>query len=184
MNAVKGKSVDLEYDFTGLNNFVKTIDRFGKYVVKVGIFGNKSARQGGGAMTNAEVGVINEFGSEGRRGAVHAFLRAAGIHEFGSFRGRVPARSFLRMPIAEKSKQIIADASKGAAEMLAKGDVVGVLKRLGIACEKQIQLAFATRGFGSWAPDAPSTVRKKGSNQPLIDTSQLRRSISSQVSEK
>ncbi len=178
MNPVKGKSAGLEYDFTGLSHFVRLMDTSGQLVVKVGIFGNKNARgitsghQAGKAglrkvvkgskstLTNAELGLI---------------------HELGSVERGIPKRSFLRMPISEKSKEILADAFKGAPELLAKGDIKGILKRLGIACEKWIQTAFATRGFGSWAPDKQETARRKGSNAPLIDTAQLRRSIASQV---
>ncbi len=100
MNQVKGSSVDLKYDFTGLNNFVKAMDATGKYVVKVGIFGNKTAREiaaeksakGGvrktikgstGTLTNAEVGLI---------------------HELGSIERGIPRRSFLRMPLTQKSR--------------------------------------------------------------------------------
>jgi len=177
---MKGQSANLKYDFTGLNKFVKSIDTAGQYVVKVGIFGNKNARgaasptpsKTGGTrkvfkvptvMTNAEVGLL---------------------HEVGSPTQRIPQRSFLRMPLQVKTKEILADASKGAPELLAKGQMKTVLKRLGIACEKWIQMAFATGGFGQWKANAPLTVAIKGSAAPLIDTAQLRRSISSQVSSK
>ena len=38
------KTAELEFDFTGLHNFVRFVDSAGKFVVKVGIFGNKTAR--------------------------------------------------------------------------------------------------------------------------------------------
>lgn len=181
MNAVKGTSADLKYDFSGLSNFVRLMDTTGKLVVKVGIFGNKNARgitsgsrpgksglrkviKGSKAtLTNAELGLI---------------------HELGSVERGIPARSFLRMPIAEKSKEILADAFKGAPALMAEGKIRVILARLGIACEKAVQLAFASRGFGRWAPDKQETVRRKGSNMPLIDTAQLRRSVASQVADK
>jgi hypothetical protein len=52
---------------------------------------------------------------------------------------------------------------------------------LGIACEGAIQEAFDTGGFDDWPADAPSTIRRKGSSSPLIDTKQLRFSIASVV---
>lgn len=178
MNQVKGKSVGLEYDFTGLDNFVKAMDTAGKFVVRVGIFGNKNAREIAAAQKTGKSSIRKTV-----RGTTSTLTNAelGIIHELGSIERGIPPRSFLRMPLQQRTKEILADATKGAAEMIAKGNILGVLKRLGIACEKQIQLAFATRGFGSWQPDAPATVRKKGSNQPLIDTAQLRRSIASQV---
>lgn len=176
----RGKSANLEFDFTALNRFVRLMDTAGEFVVKVGIFGNKNARgatsstpaKNGGlrkvfkvpsTKTNAEIGLIHEIG-----------MPSQGIAQ----------RSFLRMPLQVKSKEILADAFIGAPELLRQGNVRGILARLGIACEKWIQMAFASGGFGQWKPDSQFTVKMKGSASPLIDTAQLRRSISSQVSEK
>ncbi len=181
MNAVKSSAPGIEYDFTGLHNFIRFMDSTGKFVVKVGIFGNKNARgitstqkpgksglrkaikSSPSTMTNAEIGLVHELGSVARH---------------------IPPRSFLRMPISVKSKQILADSMTGAVELIAKGNMKGVLARLGIACEKWIQIAFGTRGFGTWLTDHLSTIQRKGSNAPLIDTAQLRRSIASKVDAK
>jgi hypothetical protein len=181
MNQIKGKAPGLEYDFTGLHNFVRLMDTSGQLVVKVGIFGNKNAR-GITSTDKAGKAGLRKVLRGTRSTLTNAELGL--IHELGSVERGIPKRSFLRMPISEKSKEILADAFKGAVELLAKGDIKGILKRLGIACEKWIQYAFATRGFGSWVPDQQETVRRKGSNAPLIDTAQLRRSIASQVGPK
>jgi phage gpG-like protein len=128
----------------------------------VGIFGSKS-KQEEGVLTNAEVGAI---------------------HEFGSWSGGIPPRPFLRLPLFQKSEEIVSDASDGALKKLAEGDNVGILKRLGLACEKAIQEAFASAGFGSWAPNTPGTIRRKGSSSPLIDRGELRRAITSKVEKR
>jgi SOS response regulatory protein OraA/RecX len=52
---------------------------------------------------------------------------------------------------------------------------------LGIMAEKIIQAAFESSGFGHWKPDSASTIARKGSSRTLIDTSQLRASITSDV---
>jgi hypothetical protein len=134
--------------------------------VQVGIFGNKDARQKGG-QSNAYIG---------------------SIHEFGWPPSHIPKRSFLRMPVVVKGKDIAKEAGQGAEQLLASGKIDLLLKRLGIAAEKFIQEAFVTRGFGTWPPDKDATVRrkgnKKGEDSPLIDTGQLRRSITSRVAEK
>lgn len=145
------------YNMSKLQIFVKSLDD--RHHVQIGIFGNKSGRKKG-AATNAELGAI---------------------HEYGSFSKGIPARSFLRMPVSTQSTQVIAEATGGSKGLVASGQIVKLLKRLGIACENVIQRAFSSRGFGSWAPDKPSTVRRKGSDSPLIDTAQLRRSIASRV---
>lgn len=180
MNRIKGKGVDLDYDFTGLSHFVRLMDTSGKLVVKVGIFGNKNARGIASDKKAGKSGIRSVI-----RGSKSTLTNAelGLIHELGSVERGIPRRSFLRMPISTRSKEILADAFKGAVELLAQGNIRRILARLGIACEKAVQLAFATRGFGSWAPDQAQTARRKGSNQPLIDTAQLRRSVASQVGE-
>jgi phage gpG-like protein len=147
----------VRFNFDGLNNFVKGIST--KSFVKVGIFGNKTKRQKG-VLTNAEVGAIHEFGSVSRK---------------------IPPRSFLRVPLFQKSDEIVSEASEGALMKLAQGDIIGVIKGLGIAAERAIQTAFESSGFGSWVGNALSTIRRKGSSSPLIDRGELRRSIASKV---
>lgn len=129
-------------------------------VVKVGVLGRKTNRKQDGAITNAELGAIQEF---------------------GSYSNNIPARSWLRMPIHKESETIARDAGRGAKDMVKQGNMVGVLKRLGIACEAAIQRAFASQGYGSWRPNKPATIRRKGSASPLIDKGELRRSVSSTV---
>ncbi len=148
----------LKYDLSKLQIFVKSMDD--KHQVQVGVFGNKSSRKDSSKLSNAEVGAINEF---------------------GSFSRGVPPRSFLRMPIHTQQDQILKQVKPGAQEMIAAGKMTLLLKRLGIACENVIQAAFASRGFGTWKANQPSTIRRKGSDSPLIDTAQLRRSIASRV---
>lgn len=141
-------------NFNGLNALVKALGD-GR-VVKVGILGRKVSREDSGELTNAELGAI---------------------HEFGSFSKKIPARSFLRMPIHQQSDVIAKEAGAGSKEMVEQGNMVGVLKRIGVACKAAILRAFDSSGFGQWKPDKPATIRRKGSATPLIDTSQLRRSI-------
>lgn len=178
---LKENGPELKYDFTGLSHFVRFMDTSGDLVVKVGIFGNKNARAITSGSKAGESG-IRKTVKGSRSTLTNAELGL--IHELGSVERGIPRRSFLRMPISVRSKEILADAMKGALELMASGNVRGVLKRLGIACEKAVQLAFATRGFGSWQPDQAQTAKRKGSNAPLIDTAQLRRSVASQVDTK
>lgn len=152
------KSKITKNDFTNLGRFTRAMAD--KRVVRVGIFGRKNSRNDSGGVTNAEVGFIHEFGQP----------------------PRIPKRSFLRMPIFQKSDQILASVkAAGALEKWGAGKGVEVLTDLGIAAEKVILDAFESAGWGSWKGNAPSTVARKGSSSPLIDTSQLRKSIASQV---
>ena len=157
-----------------MDAFVRGLDK--SYVVQVGIFGDKNPR--GVAIKKVKGKFRSKYGSS-EQNLTNADIGA--IHEFGSFARHIPARSFLRMPVNTKTKEIIQQASVGAAAMIAAGNIVKVMTRLGIAAENVIQQAFASRGFGTWKPDAKSTERRKGSSAPLIDTAQLRRSIASRV---
>lgn len=150
------KSKIVTMDFKKLNAFVK--ETLKGYYVDVGIMGKKVNREGGG-QTNAEIGFIHEFGTS-----------------------KIPKRSFLRMPLFTKTEQILEQVREaGALKKLGAGKVVEVLSDLGIACEAAIGDAFDSGGFGDWAENAPSTIRRKKSSSPLIDTGQLRRSIASVV---
>lgn len=99
----------------------------------------------------------------------------------------VPRRSMLRMPLHVKGDEIVKKSRDDARAQLK--DVARnpqkvakkVLARLGIEAEGVIQDAFDTRGFGSWAPNAPATIALKGSDSPLIDTAQLRHAVDSRV---
>lgn len=126
--------------------------------VKVGILGSKDNRNDG-SMGNAEIGVIQEF---------------------GSLTNNIPPRSFLRMPL-QKKKQQLEDALAGMQKEIVNGEVEKILAKLGLVAENIIGDAFKTKGFGQWAPNKPSTIDRKGSSAPLIDTGQLRRSITSKV---
>lgn len=149
---------EVKYDVSKLNRFVKAMSE--KYVVKVGIMGTKNARNDGNNMSNARLGAI---------------------HELGFPPSNIPPRSFLKMPLARQSSQILKQASAGMLQLLADGKTMQVLARLGIACENAIQEAFASGGFGVWKKLKPQTIQHKGSDAILIDTGQLRRAISSKV---
>ena len=75
------------------------------------------------------------------------------------------------------SKQAVDEAIK-------EGTLLELAKKVGVVAEEVIQEAFATRGFGKWKANKPSTIARKGSDSPLIDTGQLRRSITSKVDKR
>ena len=148
-------------DFRKLNAFVKGLDD--KHIVKVGVLQKKTHRDDDPNVSNADLGAI---------------------HEFGTKDGRIPARSWLMMPIRKNAKKILTAAGKGALEILAAGKKVLLLKSLGINCEKNINQAFETEGFGSWKPLKDPTRGGKnadGGAMPLVDTGQLKRSVDSAV---
>ena len=133
---------------------------------RVGILGAKDKRTEG-PDGNSDIGAKHEFGY---------FVSE------GPFKGaRVPARSFLRMPITVKKEAIAAGLKEVAPNMLLRGMVKEFFVRMGIEAEKVIRQAFDTSGWGTWAPNALNTVILKESDKPLIDTGSLARSISSRA---
>lgn len=143
-----------------LRDFVKALKNT-KVVVQVGILGDKNNRGGNGNKTNAEIGMKHEFGLEG-----------------------MPVRSFLRMPLNEQLKADLEDAGAFEADVLKEvirsGSVGAWLKKIGVVAEAVILKAFDSGGFGKWVP---SNMKNKKNKQTLVETQQLRNSITSAVKE-
>lgn len=155
---------EVKAEFKKLKNLVKFLV-FDMPKVKVGIMGETNQRRSG-ELTNAEIGFANEFG------------KMTGYP-------RIPARSFIRMPLnlffQEKLKEKKSLSKKAFQNAVETGNTEEFAAKVGIVAEETIQEAFATRGFGTWKKNAPYTVEMKKSDSPLIDTGQLRRAITSKV---
>lgn len=138
--------------------------------VRVGVIGEKAALthkedESKEPMTNAQIAAVQEFGKKSNP--------------------KIPARSFIGMPIKlhlnDFLKQKQATSKKAMEKAIKDGKIQIFAKNVGTVAEECIQEAFTTRGFGNWKPNAPATIAAKGSDSPLIDTSELRRSVSSEV---
>ena len=110
-------------------------------------------------------------------------LSVAGIgfvHEFGSKDGSIPERSFIRSTIQGKKKQIIA-MQKKLLKKIISGDmeVEQALGLLGEYVSDEIRKKIVSIKD---PPNKQSTIDAKGSSNPLIDTSQLKNSITYEVS--
>lgn len=151
-------TTSVKIDTSKLKKIKKAFSKGG--YVKVGVLGNEASRESEG-VNNAELGMI---------------------HEFGSLSKNIPPRSFLRMPLETKKNDLgEVGSSKIFSTAIANGDIELALQLIGIKGEEIVNEAFTSSGFGQWAPNAPTTVREKGSSRPLINTGQLRRSITSEV---
>ena len=101
--------------------------------------------------------------------------QVAAIHEFGSKDGSIPERSFMRTAVFE-NKGSINKLIKGLAVKITDG-AMGRDKALGIIGEYVKGLIKNRIRSGPFVPNAPETIRRKGSSKPLIDTGQLINSI-------
>lgn len=116
-------------------------------------------------LTNAQIGTMHEYGVKSKTSGGWA----------------VPPRSFLWMPLSMHLMQNVNTKADVINRYFNMAQVHKCYELLGIIAENTVQDAFKTGGFGTWPKLAASTIARKGSDKILIDTSQLRRSITSRV---
>lgn len=99
----------------------------------------------------------------------------AAVNEFGSGDGRIPERSFLRSGIL-RGREIYRRLNYYSIRRIIEGKMTEAtaLARLGLAGVAAVQRQITD---GNFVPNAPSTIRAKGSDKPLIDSGALRQSI-------
>lgn len=146
-----------EFSHKKLDDFIKSLKNVP--VARVGILGDKNSRRDDNS--NASIGIKHEFGQDG-----------------------MPIRSFLRIPLIDNMQKYLegtkAFEKSTLNEVLASKTLLPWVKKLGILAEAIIADAFATGGFGKWKP---SNMRFKKNHQTLVETQQLRNSITSEVKE-
>lgn len=152
-------SSSVNLDLRGLEKVTDQLKNAGR--VRVGILGSGKRRRGD-SLSNAEIGKI---------------------HEFGSISRKIPARSFLRVPLRKNTDKLLGVLQDNivAKQALSEGNATLALELLGVKGEAIVLGAFRNNGYGTWARLKPSTLEKKRSNKPLIETGQLRRAITSKV---
>lgn len=167
----------VRFDDTGLRRLA-ALFAGGPKVVRVGILtGPKMARKKKtnpkSAMTNAEIGAVQEY---------------------GSFERHIPPRSFLHKPTRSPKarKRIVADAAEGLHRELARGEAVDAEKsfygKIGAGLVATVQDAFDASGPG-WKPLSPVTIHRRRTRKvwprmgtkPLVDIGELREAISFKV---
>ncbi len=142
----------------GMKDLANKLLQITKMQVYVGIPENKSGRRGD-AVTNAQLMYIHTHGS--------------------ALRG-IPARPVIEPAIeASGNKERITGELKTAARSTLdhkEDEATKYLKRAGMAGQNAARDWFEDPRNG-WAPNKANTVKQKGSDRPLIDTGQLRKSI-------
>lgn len=153
------ESKTIESNFEPFEKLLKALKKGGQ--VRVGVLGNHDGRKNGKG-SNASIGLKHEFGLDG-----------------------MPERSFLRMPIGSHLQPFLDKRGLFTEEALAKvfklKSLTPWMEKIGIAAEECVQEAFATNGFGNWK--GWSNGYESNTGQILVNTTDLRDSISSQVVE-
>ena len=161
-------------DMEGLENMMRGIKQ--SLSVRVGILGTKTNRKDTVRPTfGKKAKVVKKSVSDESNADIGL------VHEKGSKSQNIPRRSFLEMPLIMKFKEEFKGNAQFFFNALAKGTIKTFLKKVGILGENIVQGAFATGGYGLWDKLADSTKRRKGSSAILIDSAQLRKSITSDV---
>ena len=143
----------------GLNKILKEIKKFKGAVVKAGILQGSGSVDG---VSIVEYATRNENGVAGKKG-----------------KWKIPPRPFIKGWVTNNQKQIASTIQRLCGEV-ASGNITadGALNRLGVFAKSGIQ-SYIRRG--DFVPNAPATIRKKGSSQPLIDTGALRNAVNYEV---
>ena len=100
------------------------------------------------------------------------------INSKGSPATNMPPRPVLEPAIEDKFDQISEVIKQGAIKGL-EGDMEGMLEDFDMAglMGQTASINWFDNPKNGWAPNAESTIKKKGSNAPLIDTGAMRKAI-------
>jgi phage gpG-like protein len=150
---------EVTIDTRKLNKFLKALKGPAPRI-RIGILGDNNARSSS-AATNAEIGAKHEFGIG------------------------VPQRSFLRKPLIEQFQKYLEESSfynlQAFETVVREASLMGWTTKTAILAETIVLDAFATGGFGQWKAHAPGYTNNTG--MILVDTQQLRNSISYEIKE-
>lgn len=122
-------------------------------------------------LRNLEVHVGFQAGQAAEKDGTD-IVEIAAFNEFGN--STTPARPFVKESFArhpEELKQTCANAIK---MILNGGTAEQSINMMGVFAKGLMQQEIRD---GKWAPNAPSTIKKKGSDRPLIDTGTMRQSV-------
>lgn len=144
---------------------VKKLDR--KPHVKIGLLSDTANKD-------------KEFSNITKKTTKNTSVLDVGIHnEFGT--ERIPARPFIRTTYDDNQSKWFGMIKKSMGDLyLGRSTVKQSLEKVGLQATSDMKRKFRS-GDSSWKPNAPSTIKKKKSSKPLIDTAQLLNSIQHQV---
>jgi phage gpG-like protein len=158
-------SEDVEINVKGLDALIRVLQKVQSASVRVGVLGPSNQRSAVAGETktpgNAEIGAIHEFGT-----------------------ATIPERSFLRMPVTKylgkKLEELGPDTGEAlAVKCLKQESLRPFMEIVGITAVGVINEAFASGGFGEWAPHSPGYENNTG--MLLVDTTQLRNAVTYEV---
>lgn len=103
----------------------------------------------------------------------------AAWNELGTVKS--PSRPFLRKSVDENEEKINHFLQSKKADLLQGKSAEQVLKEIGLFQKELIQEKITE---GNFTPNAALTIRKKGSNKPLVYTGRMRQSVNYVIKKK
>ncbi len=124
-----------------------------------------------------KVGILEGKGSKLYSDSSQKVIDVAVANEFGT--AKIPARPFMRKSYDENITQYNRLFKRAYNNIIdGKSTVKTSLGKIGLFAENKTKKRLRS---GPWTPNAPSTIAKKKSSRPLIDTGQLVNSIVSKT---
>lgn len=182
----------------GANKIINSLTSLRKKQVYVGVPEN-TTRGASDVVTNPQLAFLHTHGV--RASAMRRMVRARMVNRqitfeaatalylqtYGSPLYQIPPRPIIEPAIeAKDNREAITRNFKMAAQASLDGKpgvAMTYLRLAGLEAQNRVR-AWFTDPRNNWPPNAPSTIKRKGSDRPLIDTGQLRRSITYVVAEE
>lgn len=136
--------------------FKRMLEELATLEVRIGFQAGEAQEEDGTDM--CDVAAYNELGTE-----------------------HIPARPFLRKSVDENASKINSFMKAKVKELTQGKPGEQVLKEIGIFQKDLIQEKIKS---GTFEPNADSTIAKKGSSKPLIDTGKMRQSVNYVIQKK
>lgn len=133
----------------GFKKAVEALERLAKMQVKVGI--QSDAKDYGDGVSVVDVAVWNEYGTD-----------------------KIPSRPFIRQCFRDNGDEAAAKFGELAQQVISGGNPKAGLSSIGQWYQDKMRRTLLTF---PWSPNKPSTIAKKGSSKPLVDTGHLVNSI-------
>jgi hypothetical protein len=153
-----GRVVDVDHGWKALKKALTAAAHRGSYV-KVGVLGAGGGRAGDG-ISNAEL---------------------AAVQEFGTLDGHIPARPFIGATYDMNREKYVEQIRKDLGKVLeGKRTIAQTLARAGLKFSSDVKSVVVGDQW-QLAPNKAATVRKKGSDRPLVDTGRMINSVTYEV---
>lgn len=126
--------------------------------------------------SHVKVGILGADAKKPSADGTLSMVELGLVHEYGTRDGRIPERSFIRRTFNQNRDELERACAEAARRFIGGEDMEKVLGKLGAWGAAKVK-ATITEGEGVPPPLKAATIARKGSSRPLVDTGQLKNSI-------